>query len=358
MAESQVPHAYSAEKIAAIRVNLSEARFARFLAKAGGHEQYAIELYLYNARLAKAFLYPLHVVEVTMRNAIDSVLVATYGPDWQHAPQFVTTVLTEDGQSTLAKALLRTKGGQNRNQVVATLTFDFWSNMLRQDYHDLWRTNLTRALPHLPKGETRHDVQVKVKAINDFRNRVAHHEPVLDVSVNDLHAQIVSLVSWREPLMADWLRGHSTLSRVVRTRPRLDGLPPQTLLERVDPAFLTCQREESLLAVLVRSTPQTAAIICIDAAGLPIAAFTFTEIMAFIQERTIKEGGLIDLSEHGIDEFIGAYVAGASWQAIVQTTPLDDAIDILRGPKVRVLVSTDPATGVPTGAIVRAHRRY
>jgi hypothetical protein len=95
MAESQVPYPYLQADLQAIRSSVSEPRFFTYLVKGGNHEEYAMALYLYNARVAKAFLFPLNVAEVTLRNAIDSILVTKFGTNWHLDPTFRNTVLTE-----------------------------------------------------------------------------------------------------------------------------------------------------------------------------------------------------------------------------------------------------------------------
>jgi hypothetical protein len=70
MAESQDACAYDDELLAALEQAISPARFAPYLAAAGDDRKYAIQLYLWNARIAKAFLYPLHMAEITTRNAM------------------------------------------------------------------------------------------------------------------------------------------------------------------------------------------------------------------------------------------------------------------------------------------------
>jgi hypothetical protein len=107
MAESQVPYPYQQAQLQAIRVSISEPRFATYLAKGGNHEAYAMALYLYNARVAKAFLYPLNVAEVTLRNAVDGILVGRHGQNWHQDPGFRNQTLMPDGLSTLDKAIQR-----------------------------------------------------------------------------------------------------------------------------------------------------------------------------------------------------------------------------------------------------------
>ena len=148
MAESQVPYPYLPAQVDAIRASLSEPRFGAYLSKGGNDTGYALALYLYNARLAKAFLYPLHVVEVTLRNAIDGLLVSRYGQTWPHEAALRDGLLTDAGRATLDKAIGRAGAGASRGQIVAELTFDFWSHLLRPEYHALWRTALNIVFPH------------------------------------------------------------------------------------------------------------------------------------------------------------------------------------------------------------------
>lgn len=51
----------------------AEARFGPYLAEAKGHAAFALELCLYNSCLAKAFVFPLDTVEVSVRNAVEGV---------------------------------------------------------------------------------------------------------------------------------------------------------------------------------------------------------------------------------------------------------------------------------------------
>ena len=220
MADSQAPYPYLPHQVAAIRASLSEPRFATYLNKGGGDERSAIALYLYNARVAKAFMFPLSVVEVTLRNAIDALLVARYGTRWHAEGYFRANILMLEGLTTLDKAIRRAGPHAVRSQVVAELTFDFWSNLMRPEYGDLWRTGLNIVFPNIPRSIKRHDVQSMAKAINLFRNRVAHHEPVLDLNVTAIHAMIVRLADLRCSETAAWLMHHSTVSTLFRTRPR------------------------------------------------------------------------------------------------------------------------------------------
>ena len=225
MAESQEKWSWDDERRVAVRRSLSEARFRPWLQASGGDVDYAFSLYLHNSRLAEAFLFPLHVAEVTLRNAIDAMLVRRFGSDWPNDGAFRSSVLTPRSLATLDKAIGRSGGA--KNDVVATLTFDFWSNLFRVDYADLWRTEIRRVFPHLPRDGSRKTVQASVRSVNAFRNRVAHHEPILRLDVNAVHSEMGRLVALICPQTASWMRHHSMVPSMVRARPRREP-PPLT----------------------------------------------------------------------------------------------------------------------------------
>ncbi|MCM2435970.1 CBS domain-containing protein [Agrobacterium rosae] len=358
MAESQVPFPYLPAQLQAIRASISEPRFATYLAKGGNHEEYAMALYLYNARVAKAFLYPLNVAEVTLRNAVDGILVARFGASWHQDATFRDQTLTGNGLATLDKAIQRAGAGAARDQIVATLTFDFWSNLFRPEYGGLWRTTVNIAFPHLQHGESRQEIQNLVKPINVFRNRVAHHEPVLDLNVTDIHAKIVRLIELRCAETATWMKHHSTLSTVVRTRPRRDGTNANTLAAKLDPGFVPVKPETDLgeLAELLDEKHQ--AIICLDDDGRPIAALTVVDAIRFITECAKRLGGMIDLNDHTVSDLVKVANLADRWTQMDDATPLALAVKELQKPRIQILVGIEAASGKATGAILRAHRRY
>lgn len=358
MAESQVPFPYLPAQLQAIRASISEPRFATYLAKGGNHEEYAMALYLYNARVAKAFLFPLNVAEVTLRNAVDGILVGRFGASWHQDASFRNQTLTADGLATLDKAMQRAGANAPRDQVVATLTFDFWSNLFRSEYGALWRTSVNIAFPHLKHGETRQEIQKLVRPINVFRNRVAHHEPVLDLNVTDIHAKIVRLIELRCTETASWMKHHSTLSTVVRTRPRRDGTNANTLAAKLDPGFVPVKPETGLGELAELLDEKHPVIICLDDKGRPIAALTVVDAIRFISESAKGLGGMIDLKEHTVSDLLKTANLADRWTQMDDATPLALAVKELQKPRIQILVGIEAASGKATGAILRAHRRY
>lgn len=357
MAESQVPYPYGPEPLRAIRAAISQPRFAAYMRRAGNQEEYACDLYLYNSRLAKAFLFPLNMCEVTLRNAVDELLVRRFGPSWHTDPTFTGRILTDDSRAALDKAILRAGVSASRDQIVATLTFDFWSNLFRSDYGDLWRTSVNVVFPRLPRGQSRRDVQHIVRSINVFRNRVAHHEPILDMNVTEIYSQILRLIELRCSETADWVRHHSTIGVVIRTRPR-PGIPVgYTLASRADPTFPVVQRSTRLRDLVVRIDDRHPVVVCVDESGSCIGAFTAHDLVHFIERRSRALEGLVDLSELTVGELIGETEPLRTWSTLPGETAFGTAIKEMKKSNVRMIVAVTD-TGAPSGTLLRAHRRY
>lgn len=238
MAESQVPFPYDVESRAAIRAGLSEPRFIAYLDRAGGDESHAIELYLFNSRLAKSFLFPLNVVEIVVRNAVDQTLARIAGTsDWHKDRDFIDKTFSSRSNEALQKAIVRAGEQSDKNKLVAELTFDFWSNIFRREYASVWRTKINIAFPNLQRGEGRDNIQKLVCKINRFRNRVAHHEPILSENPPDMLSAIAKLIDLRCQTTAQWMRHHATVDKIIRTRPTPQGRAIQDLASRLDKNF-------------------------------------------------------------------------------------------------------------------------
>jgi hypothetical protein len=142
MAESQDGFEYDADMLDTLIEELSPARWTFYLDYCHGDRDFAAKVYLWNARLAKSLLFPLHVAEVTARNAINRAIIASFkDDDWLLRP-VCPVALSIESKNTLKKCKERlTRRGLNfdNNDVVAALTFDFWSVGKRN-----WRDSLAR----------------------------------------------------------------------------------------------------------------------------------------------------------------------------------------------------------------------
>ncbi|TCP96418.1 Abi-like protein [Sphingomonas sp. PP-F2F-A104-K0414] len=303
MAESQEFAALTPQTIKAVELALSKPRFSAYLGSHGDHE-YALRLYLWNGRLSKAFLFPLGVCEIATRNAINGALSGVYGPNWVLAPPFGLNVFSAQSHTRALDRL--TRAAQNRglpppgsNDLVAALTFDFWSNLFRDDYDHVWtQPVLAAAFPHLPAGFRRKDVQKQAAEINDLRNRIAHHEPIHDRQNHGAKlARILDLIGMSSRTVRDFTRRHSTVMMVSRTPPtlhsRFPGRPLAQMNLRPPPVVAAKDTLDIVLPVMRAARPELAMIAGAGAEGV----LTTTSAMALTADRAAMTAGMVDLTD-------------------------------------------------------------
>lgn len=189
---------------------LSYERFARYAEWADGDRSRAIELYTLNTKLSEALYIPLQTLEIALRNRIHTVLAAAFEDRWFDRENFLSI---ENQRRQLAKAieeLAHDRKEQTPGRVVAALTFSFWTSMLSPDYETLWQTTLNRiARREDGKGLRRKDLSKPLTPIRTLRNRVAHHEPIIQWNLPKHYHNIVQITRWLSPAAADWCVEHN-----------------------------------------------------------------------------------------------------------------------------------------------------
>ncbi|GGD96684.1 hypothetical protein [Caballeronia grimmiae] len=215
----------------AISLALSPARLGTYIqaaANAGNNDAlHPIKLYGWNAQLSGAFLTPLQICEVTVRNGICDGIERRYGADWPWVAGFERTLPAPRYGFNPQRELIdtRRKFAQGETgKVIAELKMAFWSQMLTQR-HDgrLWTPFLRAVFPNLPDAHTvaqcRTLMGIELEKLRKLRNRIAHHEPIISYNLLDFYASIRSLVSWRCKTTAGWMDSIETITAVVKQKP-------------------------------------------------------------------------------------------------------------------------------------------
>lgn len=314
MAESQDFAALTPGVVDAMEEALSPPRFAAY--DMHGDREFAVRLYLWNARLAKAFLFPLQICEVVVRNAVHGALSGVYSPDWILAPPFGLNGFSEASHARALdrlqrRAVRRRRPPPSADDLVAALTFDFWSNLFRDDYDAVWTAPvLAAAFPNLPAGEGRIEVQRRAAGVNDLRNRIAHHEPIHD---RQDHGQqlsaILELIGLRSRAAREFTRRHSTVMVVARVPPtryaREPGRPLAQLNLRPPPVLDAGVGVDAALAAMTAARPPLALIP--SGGAVPYSTLTIATTVALVAERSALAGGLVDLSEITAADVVAAH---------------------------------------------------
>jgi hypothetical protein len=198
-----------------INLTLSLERFSRYLGWAGGDRAQGLELYALNTRISEALYTPLQTLEVVLRNRIHAVMSEHRHPGWFQDEGFL---LVENQRHQLAKAIqdLKEDGRPpSPGQLVAALTFSFWTSMLSPAYDRLWQTSLHRiAKKENGKGIGRKELSRPLTPIRTLRNRVAHHEPILQWNLPRHYGNILEITGWLSPPAKVWCRTHSRFEAV------------------------------------------------------------------------------------------------------------------------------------------------
>lgn len=221
--DSQGDFLYHDKATRALERSISTERLNTYLAAAGYDKTKALKLYIWNAQASQAFYFPLQAAEVTLRNAVNEALSSAFGTDW-HTNLVFLGLIGQDSTAKIEQAISRIKRQSKSptvDRIVAALSFDFWARLLTSDFdRPIWQTRLRSVFPNLPAGSSRGELRTLCVQIRDFRNRVAHYEPVLREDLSKIHTSTLRLIGFRCHDTALWVRHQSTVQTVIRARPK------------------------------------------------------------------------------------------------------------------------------------------
>lgn len=184
----------------------------------------AVELYGWNAEISAAFLVPLHIAEVTVRNAASDGLEAVYGHRWPWSTVFEQSLPNPQRGYNQRRDLLSARVGQGTTgKVIPEVKFVFWQKLFTQR-HDvrLWDAQILQLFPNAPQtsaAAVRSRVYTDLERIRNLRNRIAHHEPVFTRNLSDDLAMVLELVRFRSSETAMWLAAREDVTRLLSERP-------------------------------------------------------------------------------------------------------------------------------------------
>lgn len=245
-----------AQTISAITNALSDARFDTYRAAAGGSEAKALKLYLWNITMAGAVTATTGIVEVQLRNSIDTRLQSwnetepvhepgrsiSYSRDWLIDPapklkQIISPTNRQPLWKKAAPALLGEDGSARKtnpthDDLVAALPFGAWLFLLPQPQVSspnnprmrLWNEALSNAFnarAGSPFRYANHSVIYRwANTVRFARNRASHLEPLLDSrELLRYHRVCLRLMNSLNPAVASWLAGQQYIPTALRNRP-------------------------------------------------------------------------------------------------------------------------------------------
>ena len=210
--------------IAALNKALSPARLHPYLEAAGFKEEAAISLYLWNAAVGQSFHFPLQVAEVVLRNTVTIALSREFGSNWWNE-NACKACLGDERCEDLTDAAVRAQKvyqcAPTADHMTSILMFGFWVALLKGQYNQrIWSKNTYRCFPNLSMQKRVGDVYAIANAVLLFRNRIAHHEPLIGLDLSLEYSRITNLIGWVCDETKDWVRRSSSVPLAIRQRPR------------------------------------------------------------------------------------------------------------------------------------------
>lgn len=155
-------------------------RMRRYLIACSGNKRKTMQLYRYNLRLCQRFYGALNLFEVMLRNAINKHYAAYYSDsDWIVNQANTGKLLADDKDMILEnEAGYRRHGVYSNDKMVASFTMGFWTFLFTKKNYKRGGKTLLQIFPNKQKGKNQADVYEDLTHIREFRNRIAHHEPI------------------------------------------------------------------------------------------------------------------------------------------------------------------------------------
>jgi hypothetical protein len=205
---------------------ISQERLTKYMIAAGGDAEFSLKLYGWNIQISEAFFPVLSAAEVCLRNTVSARLIQVYGHRWWENTEF-HSLIGSKGKGIVLRTrnrLLR-NGYVTSGGMIAELSFGFWVQMLRpENVATIW-TPLHSAFPDLPANFTYDQFYVRCDEVSKFRNRVFHHEPIIERDVLREYGAIVELIKWISFDKGEWIQKYSRVAAVTRTKPRRKTVP-------------------------------------------------------------------------------------------------------------------------------------
>lgn len=159
----------------------SPARLSRYLNACGGDNNKALILYRHNVKLCQKFYGVLSLFEVVLRNAINEHYKRHFGDD-----NWIMAWISEgmsDGCPQLAdveRHIERLSGNKKytHDRLVSSVSFGFWTYLFNKRPFRTGGQSLLAIFPKRTKGLGRKEIYKELMEIKEFRNRIAHHEPI------------------------------------------------------------------------------------------------------------------------------------------------------------------------------------
>lgn len=208
-----------------LKTSLSLPRFSRYSSAAKGNDVRAISLYHWNSKLSQALYIYLQAWEICFRNRVNEFLCWKYNPAWPYDEKRARRQLTRVDSVRLRDAINRQERTRGISPaplpaIVADLSAGFWVSQLSKGYEVpyAWKHNLARIFPHDAALQGRSAWKICDELLS-LRNRIAHHEPIFALPLEQRHRDLQRIVAAMCPATHALAEASCTFAAVWNARP-------------------------------------------------------------------------------------------------------------------------------------------
>jgi Abi-like protein len=211
---SQMPFVYSSFAINALSNLLSSDRLHNYIIDSTGDKLLSIQLYERNTELSQSMYGVIQPLEIALRNSVHNVMRTDLGNNgWLE--KITLQPKEREAVDEAKKTIYRRGKPVTPGRLVAELTFGFWLRLLAPNYEKyLWVPHLHRCFPHM-KSPDRRKIFDRFFAIKELRNKVAHHESIIQRNLSQDYRDIIEALGWICPVTACWIQATNSLQRVL-----------------------------------------------------------------------------------------------------------------------------------------------
>ena len=193
---------------------LSAPRLGAYSIAADRTSTEAVARYLWNLAIGAALWPAIHLLEVSVRNAIHQVGTEHNGHRLPPSTSVIcwldAGLLEEKEAKEVEKAKERLgPGRRTAGHLVAELTLGFWVRLCNRPYEHgratgpgLW-PRTARLFHHCPRSlRNREHIRRTLENALDLRNRIAHHHPLWDRRPDKRMRETLEVLGWLHPAIA------------------------------------------------------------------------------------------------------------------------------------------------------------
>jgi len=196
---------------------------------AQGDPGLTVKLYDWNIRIGAAFFEDICIIEILLRNTLDSALRDRYQTEMDMTPWYDHdhALLTSSYKAVdVAKQEVRDYLGLNddkepdQDDVIARLGFGFWLMLLNRQHESKLGTIIKPCFTYASGKAVYLDVvSTKVGDLYEMRNAIAHHHPIFHWDFDDSATNVLYLAEWMSQPLRAWLFQRSRVVDVLKENP-------------------------------------------------------------------------------------------------------------------------------------------